>query len=149
MAADSNSTGGPIRAAYRRAGMNRSQFQRAIGVAYSTILNWERGRTRPNADHLELISRVTGVPVHDILGGEASVGSAAPRPAAFDEFMATSAGRELSSSERRTLESIVFHDITPTVSTYHAILVGLRLGTERKGGGSRARGRRRRRARPG
>lgn len=66
----SSPSGAAIRAAYRHAGMNRSQFQRAMGVAYSTILNWERGRTRPNAHHLSLISQVTGVAVDDLLRQE-------------------------------------------------------------------------------
>lgn len=123
----SHGSGGPIRAAYRRAGMNRSQFQRAIGVAYSTILNWERGRTRPNADHLEVISKVTGVPAHELLGGERVTIGAAPRYPALDDFMSTTAGRSMSPNERRTVENIVFHELVPTVATYHAILVGLRM----------------------
>lgn len=131
--------GGPIRAAYRRAGMNRSQFQRAIGVAYSTILNWERGRTRPNADHLEIISKVTGVAVHELLGGERVQAGAAPHYPALDEFMTTPAGRSLSLAERRTIEGILFHELVPTVSTYHAILIGLRLGQDTNHGRGRRR----------
>jgi hypothetical protein len=59
----------PIRASYRRAGKNRSQFQRAIGAACSTILNWEHGRARPDADHLVRVAGVTGVAVGESAHG--------------------------------------------------------------------------------
>lgn len=123
--------GGPIRAAYVRAGMNRSQFQRAIGVAYSTILNWERGRTRPNAHHLQLISQVTGTPVSRLLGSveRTSEPTEPPSYPALGQFLASALGSRLTDSERRTLEGMVFHGIVPSVATFHAIVVGMRMGT--------------------
>lgn len=123
--------GGPIRAAYVRAGMNRSQFQRAIGVAYSTILNWERGRTRPNAHHLQLISQVTGTPVSRLLGTVERTAEPAEPPSypSLGQFLASPLGARLTDSERRTLEGIVFHGIVPSVATFHAIVVGMRMGT--------------------
>lgn len=105
--------------------MNRSQFQRAMGVAYSTILNWERGRTRPNADHLELISRVTGVAVDDLLREERR--DAPSTDPALKEFLGLPVGETVTPHERSTLESVVFHGMTPTIATYHAFLVGLRM----------------------
>ena len=123
-------SGAAIRAAYRHAGMNRSQFQRAMGVAYSTILNWERGRTRPNADHLELISRVTGVAIDDLLR-EDRRDSPIPDPV-LQEFLGLPVGRTVTPHERSTLESVVFHGMTPTLATYHAFLVGLRMAEDAK-----------------
>jgi transcriptional regulator with XRE-family HTH domain len=110
--------------------MNRSQFQRAIGVAYSTILNWERGRTRPNASHLQLISQVTGVPVSELLGAkDRNEGDRKPPGyPALGQFLASQAGSKLTKGERQTLEGIVFHDIVPSVATFHAIVVGMRMG---------------------
>lgn len=122
----SSPSGVAIRAAYRHAGMNRSQFQRAMGVAYSTILNWERGRTRPNANHLSLISQVTGVAVDDLLRQEPEPEMPAVE-AVLAEFLGLPAGRTVTPHERSTLSSVVFHGMAPTIATYHAFLVGLRM----------------------
>ena len=132
-------TKGLIRAAYVHAGMNRSQFQRAIGVAYSTILNWEHGRTRPNADHLERVSEVTGVSVGELLMGGATgdAGDEAATSPALRELLASPMGRHLTGPERKTLENITFYGIEPTLATFHAILVGLRLAN--RAGGKRRR----------
>jgi transcriptional regulator with XRE-family HTH domain len=110
--------------------MNRSQFQRAIGVAYSTILNWERGRTRPNAQHLQLISQVTGVPVSELLGAGAEPDEPRRPPGypALGKFLASQAGTRITQGERKTLENMIFHDIVPSEATFHAVLVGLRMG---------------------
>lgn len=129
MGESSDGRGNAIRTAYRQSGMNRSQFQRAIGVAYSTVLNWERGITRPNAGHLERIASVTGVPLPELLrGSEPRTASSPPRRyAAFDKFLRAT-GSKLTRAERHTMESIVFVGIEPSVATFVAILVGLRMG---------------------
>lgn len=108
--------------------MNRAQFQRAIGVAYSTVVNWERGVTRPNAHHLERIAQVTGVPLGEIMGstGDAEVRRSAKVMVAFDAFIRSEDG--ITADERRTLESVVFHGVEPAAATFKAMLIGLRLG---------------------
>lgn len=111
--------------------MNRSEFQRAIGVAYTTILNWENGRTRPNADHLERIASVTGADLASLLGSDTnrtpSIG-ARRAPRALREFL-RQYGARLTDDERRTLQAIVFYGCSPTVESYLAILAGLRIAT--------------------
>ena len=122
--------GARIQAAYRRAGLNRSQFQRALGVAYSTVLLWERDRTQPNADNLRAICEVTGVPVGQLLSNGPSPsqsGGCAGPPAAFHRFLGTPHGRSMSADERRTLAEVEFHGIVPTEETYHLLLAGLRV----------------------
>ena len=69
MTARGDSLGQRIRQAYVDAGLNRSQFQRALGVAYSTVLMWERDRTQPNADNLRLISE--DVSIYRVIGARA------------------------------------------------------------------------------
>jgi transcriptional regulator with XRE-family HTH domain len=119
---------GAITLAYRSRGMNRAQFQRAIGVAYSTVVNWERGATRPNAQHLERIVQVTGVPLGDIMNstGDAEVRRSAKVMVAFETFIRSEVG--LTADERRTLESVVFYGVEPAAATFKAMLIGLRLG---------------------
>lgn len=114
-----------IKAAYLHAGLNRSQFVRALGVAYSTVLHWENGRTRPNADNLRRICEVTGLPMSALL--EAEKAPSRPSRPALMRFLNTALGRSCSGDERRFLAGIDFGDAEPTVESYHAALLSRRL----------------------
>ncbi|NCQ60120.1 MAG: helix-turn-helix transcriptional regulator [Myxococcales bacterium] len=130
MTARGDSLGQRIRQAYVDAGLNRSQFQRALGVAYSTVLMWERDRTQPNADNLRLISEITGKPVDVLLAPSSQ------KPSQLDggrryadvltRFLASAAGRSATEHERHTLESILFHHMKPTPQALAMMLAALR-----------------------
>ncbi|NOY94265.1 MAG: helix-turn-helix transcriptional regulator [Deltaproteobacteria bacterium] len=115
-------------------GLNRSQFQRALGVAYSTVLMWERDRTHPNADNLRLISEITGEPVDALLRpletdseAQGSPQRAARHyPEVLTRFLAGPLGRDVTDFERRTLESVLYHHMKPTEEALEKLLEGLR-----------------------
>lgn len=133
--------GARIRRAYEEAGLNRSEFVRSLGVAYSTVLLWERGSTRPNMRNLRAVAGVTGVPVNQLLGmsKKPSKNKASwPHPA-LHEFLATPFGSGLSSDERRTVCEMVFHGVEPTMQSYHTVVLGIRLGVPGHRIGSRPR----------
>lgn len=129
MTSRGDSLGQRIRQAYLRAALNRSQFQRALGVAYSTVLMWERDRTQPNADNLRAISEVTGVPLAELLetGGEAG----ARARGEVERFLSSKAARGITDAERRTLESVVYHDMEPTQQSLQSLLEAIRLCSKR------------------
>lgn len=123
-----NGLGDRIRDAYQAAGLNRSQFVRALGVAYSTVLHWEHGRTRPNADNLQRISEITGLPMSALLGSEKGRGKTTqPRRPALMRFLTTTLGRSCTGAERTFLSNIDFGGAEPTVESYHAALLSHRL----------------------
>lgn len=115
-----------IRAAYLSAGMNRSQLQRALGVAYTTILAWERDESAIGSENLAALSVVTGVSPSVILGEDEPVTEAEYE--AWGRFLATDAGRGMQRWERKTLGSMRFYDETEaTVERYTALLMALRM----------------------
>jgi len=133
MNARGDSLGQRIRRAYVDAGLNRSQFQRALGVAYSTVLMWERDRTRPNADNLRLIGEITGKPVDGLLLSStlraAKLDGGRRYPDVMRQFLAKP-GRKVTDAEKRTLESVVFHHMRPTPEALEAMLQALRCCEE-------------------
>ena len=58
--------------------MQLVQVGDAVGVAHSTIKNWERGRGEPRGSQLSALARVLGVSVSWILEGDAASGGGAP-----------------------------------------------------------------------
>lgn len=116
--------GDRIRAAYQGAGLNRSQFVRALGVAYSTVLHWEHGRTRPNTDNLRRISEITGLPMSALLGSEKTE---QPSREALVRFLGTTLGRSCTGGERTFLSGLDFGGTEPTLESYHAALLAYRL----------------------
>ena len=129
MTARRDSLGQRIRRAYQDVGLNRSQFQRALGVAYSTVLMWERDRTHPNADNLRSISQTTGLPIDQLLGasdGSNGDGANHSHTAVVARFFASGAGRDATEAERRTLESISYYDMAPTAESLLAMLQAIR-----------------------
>lgn len=129
--ADAEELGARIREAYQAAGLNRSQFVRALGVAYSTVLHWESGKTRPNADNLRRICEITGVSMGRLLTGRSRSREPSEPPEALARFLRTTLGRTVTGAERRFLASLDFGDVTPALESYHAALLSLRLGHRR------------------
>ncbi len=114
-----------IRALYLAKGLNRSQLQRAIGCAYTTILAWEEDRYVPDRDHLAALSVVLGVPASVVLGEGEPVTEA--QYEAWATCLATALGEGMNKSERIALGSMRFADgETPTVEVYSALLWALR-----------------------
>ncbi len=50
-------------AARVNAGMNQRELAEYLGVDVSTISNWEKGKSEPNASQLRRISEVSGIPM--------------------------------------------------------------------------------------
>lgn len=120
-----------IRAAYVAKGMNRSDLQRALGVAYTTILAWERDESTPSTENLRALSVVTGVPTSVLLGEDEPVTEA--QYAAWGRFLETPEGKSMSRAERVALGSMRFEaDDEPSIERYRAVLVALR-GTAAQG----------------
>ncbi|HEY8429265.1 MAG TPA: helix-turn-helix transcriptional regulator [Sandaracinaceae bacterium] len=128
---DAEELGARIREAYEAAGLNRSQFVRALGVAYSTVLHWEHGKTRPNADNLRRICEITGVSMSRLLEGRRQSRASSEPPEALARFLRTALGRTATDAERRFLLSLDFGDVSPALESYHAALLSLRLGHPR------------------
>jgi len=129
MTAPGDSLGQRIRRAYQGVGLNRSQFQRALGVAYSTVLMWERDRTHPNADNLRSISQVTGQSLGDLLGSSSEPGnghSGRMHQVVVARFFASGAGRGATDDERSTLMSVAYFGMAPTAESLEATLSALR-----------------------
>lgn len=114
-----------IRAAYLAKKMNRSQLQRALGVAYTTILAWERDEATPSTDNLRALSVVTGVATSVLLGEDEPMTEA--QYVAWGRFLETTEGRSMTRAERVALGSMRFEaDDEPSVERYRALLVALR-----------------------
>jgi len=119
--------GARIRAAYVGRGLNRSQLQRALGVAYTTILAWERDESVPTLENLHALSVVVGVPP-SVLRGEGEIVTE-PEYVAWVEFLSSPAGQSMTAAERETISSIRFAaPIEPSPELYRALLLGLRVG---------------------
>jgi len=125
-----STVGQRIRAAYLHRGLNRSQLQRALGVAYTTILSWERDEAVPNTENLNGLSVLLGVTTSWILGEpEGGAVVTEPQYRAWGLFLQSAEGKGMSQEERETLGSMRFADkIEPTPELYRALLLGLRMG---------------------
>lgn len=118
-----------LRAAYLARGFNRSQFTRALDVAYTTVLAWERDKSTPTQENLEAASVVLGVP-SSVLRGEHDAMTEADY-IEWGRFLETDDGKGMADSERVALGSMRFAPTDPpSVDRYRAILVALR-GTRR------------------
>jgi transcriptional regulator with XRE-family HTH domain len=116
-----------VRSAYLARGMNRSQLQRALGLAYTTILAWEQDKSAPNAENLNALSVLLHVSPSYLLGEDQHVTE--PQYQAWREFLSTDAGQQMTPAERRTLGSMRMDEgIEPSVSLYRSLLVALRVG---------------------
>lgn len=121
-----------IVAAYLAKGWNRSQFQRAVGNAYTTIIAWEEDRNVPRGENLRQLSVVLGVSPSWILGEDVPVTEA--QYEAWAGFLETDLGRGMVRQERIALGSMRFEpDDPPDAERYTALLYALR-GTAKKTG---------------
>lgn len=117
-----------IREAYVRAGLNRSQFSKLIGIDYAQIIQWEKDAAKPKSASLEAVATATGVSVDDLLGRGATPSDA--DPAAFLDFVRVygpTLRPALQESERADLLAIRFHRATP--EKYLAMLQLIRDGS--------------------
>ena len=117
-----------IRAAYLAKGMNRSQLQRALGVAYTTLRAWERDESSPSFENLNALSALLEISVSE-LAGEERPRRPEPTTEAWLAFLETRAGQGMSDDERETLASVHLVGIAPTVPLYQSLLKGLRSGS--------------------
>jgi transcriptional regulator with XRE-family HTH domain len=56
-------------ASYRQAGMSRYAFAKKLGVAYSTVDNWDTGKAMPEVTTLLEIAKLLQVPIEKLLYG--------------------------------------------------------------------------------
>ena len=127
---DAPTLGERIRAAYLRAGMNRSQFQRALGVAYTTILHWEANRTAPLMTHLKAIASVTGVSINELSSDDPiteTVLETEPAYPALTAFLEGPEGQTATPDELEQLRAVRFRN-EPTPLSYHYLLASIRAG---------------------
>lgn len=61
-----------LSAARVNAKMNQREMAGYLGVDVSTIINWEKGKSEPNASQLRKISEVSGIPMDFIFIPEES-----------------------------------------------------------------------------
>ena len=115
-----------IKAARERAGLNVSELQRRMGVAYTTVFKWEKNRSVPNRPHLDKLSVILGVPPSVLLQRE-NVVVTEPQYEAWRQFLETKQGRGMTDDERRTLGSMHIFGFEPTVETYKRMLLSLRM----------------------
>ncbi len=54
------------------ANMNQREWAKALDVEVSTITNWEKGRSEPNASQLRKMSEMSGIPMDFIFIPEQS-----------------------------------------------------------------------------
>lgn len=52
--------------------MNQREWAKALNVEVSTISNWEKGRSEPNASQLRKMSELSGIPMDFIFIPEQS-----------------------------------------------------------------------------
>lgn len=85
----SMSLGSRIGAARRRAGINKSELARRIGVNPSSAIEWEKGRKNPSTDHLIKIAVVTQTSFEWLATGRGDIAYTENKP---DLKVAESAG---------------------------------------------------------
>lgn len=51
-----------MKAARVNAGMTQTELAEKLGVAESTLINWEKGRTTPNVKQLRQFCEIVGMP---------------------------------------------------------------------------------------
>lgn len=54
------------------AGMTQGEWAKTLGVATTTVVNWEKGRTEPNISQLREMSSLSGIPMDFIFVPEES-----------------------------------------------------------------------------
>lgn len=78
----SRTLGDKIRDARKVSGLTQKELAEKVNVGNTTISNWEKGVSRPDADQIQVLCWALGVEPNYFLGGSAS-GS---EPIALDDF---------------------------------------------------------------
>lgn len=110
--------------AYKKAGYNRHAFATALGVAYTTVIAWERESSTPEVRSVERISDLLGVPASWLLYGDADASDSAGISPTLRAFL--SASPDVTEDERRHLES-VWLDFEPDSTYWQQLLLTYRL----------------------
>lgn len=119
-----------IRSGYISAGLNRSRFAKLVDVHYTTVIGWENGRMKPSRDNLRLIADVLEVTTGELEGNESSNLARHRRYASFRKFEKSQIAESLSEAQMRTLTSMVFYGMEPTMNTYVAMALGLQSAVD-------------------
>ena len=56
-----------LRDFFKRTGMRQCELAAQLGVTPGLISYWRAGKRRPGLDQLKPLSRITGIPVEDLL----------------------------------------------------------------------------------
>ena len=56
-----------LKAARVNADLTQGEAAKKLGVAPSTIRNWEKGKSLPSADKIDSVCEVYGLPYNDII----------------------------------------------------------------------------------
>ena len=76
--------GEKIRNARKSAGLTQRELARLLGVANTSISNWEKGLSRPDADMIQKLCQILHLQPNDFYG-TVEPGSASPRRPVSDE----------------------------------------------------------------
>ncbi len=63
-----------------RCGLTQSELAGLLNVSRQTVSKWERGTAAPSGKHLSALSRLYGVPLEELIGGEPQPGEEPPVP---------------------------------------------------------------------
>ena len=119
---ESNELSSRIRTARERAGKNKNQVARALGVSWQHYDHWERGRVEPSLSSLRRLSKVLEVSTDYLLG----LGEEPQTTSAIERFLGARAPVDLTPEEERWLRSApVDHDVM-RAGDYGALLENLR-----------------------
>lgn len=115
-----------LNAAITRRGWNTTKFSEEMGKTWAAVQRWQKGRAQPgDLETLRLIAEKLKVTTDELLG--VAIGQDPPFEA-WQKFLATEEGQSMTPDERRTLASIGWFGIEPSVGVYLAALGAYRLG---------------------
>lgn len=100
----------------------------AMGVQPHNWWRWTTGETQPRGKNLVRLAGVLGVSVESLTGGDAGPGQEAPLNAAWREFVRLEFELRYPpppENFKRTLATMRFYGVVPTVQLYRAMLLAL------------------------
>jgi DNA-binding XRE family transcriptional regulator len=112
-----------IRAAYVRAGYNRTSFAKVIDVHPTAIIAWEKGKPiKP--ENLEIVADMTGTTAQELMFGASSASRTQPAKhhKAWDDFLAIA---DVTDEERAALEGYEWPR-EPSITSYMLMRQALR-----------------------
>lgn len=123
---DQGSIAARIVEARNRAGYNRSELQRRLGVAYSTLDNWERGKSEPTIPNAEILARALGCSAQWLMTGKGSPEDLGEHKDVYAEWLNTPEGKAANPREREFVASLR-SNFEPTVSILSQFLAVERM----------------------